>query len=128
MTMDNRAGDASIASRRARGADRPARPRRDLKRQAGPLHPLKAWRLRQFRTGQSGRRCPLTLAAAAGLVGCTAHAWQSWEEGWKIPAREKLVELCELTGLMPNDFYFKDGMPYRLYRNQRADRRAGGAA
>lgn len=91
------------------------------------LHPLKAWRLSQtYPDPRWNRIRRLSISEAARRAGVKPAVWQDWEEGKKIPTRENMVRVCDITGLMPNDFYFKNGMPYRLARNQEAEQRRAG--
>ncbi|KEZ00644.1 hypothetical protein AI27_05630 [Sphingomonas sp. BHC-A] len=90
------------------------------------IHPLKAWRLSQNYTDGRGSFRVLTISEAARRVSVAVSLWQDWEEGRKIPTQANMVAVCDLTGLMPNDFYFKNGVPYRIARNLEAERRAAG--
>ncbi len=92
-----------------------------------PLHPLKSWRLSQtYEEPRHKRRRAMSISEAARRVGVKPPVWQDWEEGRKIPTQGNMVAICDLTGLMPNDFYFKNGVPYRIARNLEAERRLAG--
>lgn len=63
---------------------------------------MRTWRLSQLRNGR-----PMTLEAAATMIGVTRSAWNDWEKGKRTPAHALMIELYSLTGgsVTPNDFY-----------------------
>lgn len=94
-------------------------------------HPLKAWRLRQrMADTRWGRDAVLTITEAArrgGWPGAMWHSWEKfpWEKGHAMPSPANMVKLCDMTGLMPNDFYFKARVPYRTARGLDRQLQAG---
>lgn len=76
-----------------------------------------------------GHEVVLSIVEAARRGGWPAAMWHSWEKfpgekGYALPSSENMVRLCDMTGLTPNDFYFKNGVPYRIARNLEAKSRA----
>lgn len=70
-------------------------------------------KLRQWRTSRG-----LTMEDAAAMVvvdgqPCSKVTWYGWEAG-KIPKPPYMLAVCELTGLEPNDFYWRpDGGSFK---------------
>ncbi|MGN6124780.1 MAG: helix-turn-helix domain-containing protein [Sphingomonas oligoaromativorans] len=58
-------------------------------------HPLTAWRM----------AAGLSMQKAAALIPCTRQCWRDWERGHRIPNRAMMPRVCEISGLVPNDFY-----------------------
>lgn len=67
------------------------------------LHPLRKWRIEEG----------LTLDAAAAGVGTFRGTWYDWEIGRRIPDRDYMPRVCRFCRyeIMPNHFYFPQGVP-----------------
>jgi transcriptional regulator with XRE-family HTH domain len=59
--------------------------------------PLRDWRKLQAKPVQ----------ALAEQIGVTVQAWYDWEKGRRVPSRDLMPKLVQLTGgaVQPNDFY-----------------------
>jgi hypothetical protein len=76
-------------------------------------HPLKAWReTQQVRDPRTAKLRPMGIADAARAIGVPYQTWMNWEkypdeEGARIPTKENMDKLLELTNLQvrPDHFY-----------------------
>jgi hypothetical protein len=80
-------------------------------RQSLPIHPLKAFRLRQLIEKPDGSTRPMSqveMAARFPVAPPVYHSWERWpEEGGKIPSPDNMRRIRELTNreVTADDFY-----------------------
>jgi hypothetical protein len=80
-------------------------------RQPLPVHPLKAFRLRQQVEKPDGSTRPMSqveMAARYPVAPPVYHSWEMWpEQGGKIPSPDNMRRTAELTNgeVTADDFY-----------------------